>query len=67
MTHTAINKPTSGDSDLGSIENCGVHSLTELKNVSTFSSYNFNSSIWNFTDGSFPSLKQNIYRFELAK
>ena len=66
-THTAINKPTSGDSDLGSIENCAVHSLTELKNASTFSSYNFNNSIWNFTDGSFPTLKQNIYRFELAK
>ena len=66
-THTAINKPTSGDSNLGSIENCEVYALSELKSASTYSSYSFNNSIWNITDGSFPSLKQNIYRFELAK
>ena len=66
-THTAINKPTSGDSNLGSIENCGVHSVTDLKKASTYTSYSFNSSLWNFTDGAFPSLKQNIYRFDIAK
>ena len=66
-THTAINKPTSGDSNLGSIENCGVHSITDLKKASTYTSYSFNSSLWNFTDGAFPSLKQNIYRFDIAK
>ena len=66
-THTAINKPTSGDSNLGSIENCDVYSTTNLKKTSTYADYNFSSAIWNIADGSFPSLKQNIYRFGIAK
>ena len=66
-THQAINKPTSGDSDLGTIENCGVHSVTELKQVSTFAQYNFPSYAWVFEDGAFPKLVENINRFEIAK
>ncbi len=66
-THTAINKPTSGESDLGFIENCNVYSINDLKNSSTISSYGFSNLIWNIQDGSLPTLKQNIYRFELAK
>ena len=66
-THTAINKPTSGESDLGFIENCDVYSINDLKNSSTISSYGFSNLIWNIQDGSLPTLKQNIYRFELAK
>ena len=66
-THTAINKPTSGDSDLGSIENCDVFSTTNLKKASTYASYNFSSDVWNIADGSFPTLKHNINRFDIAK
>lgn len=66
-THTAINKPTSGDSNLGSIENCDVYSTTNLKKASTYAAYNFSADLWNIADGSFPSLKQNIYRFSIAK
>ncbi len=66
-THQAINKPTSGDSDLGLIENCGVHSVSDLKVASTFTQYNFSSDAWVFQDGSFPTLVENINRFEIVK
>lgn len=66
-THQAINKPTSGDSDLGTIENCGVHSVTELKSVATYSQYNFSSEVWDLVEGSFPALKENINRFIIAE
>ena len=66
-THTAVNKPTSGDTDLGSIENCNVYSAATLKSVATYSSYNFSSDVWNFVEGSLPTLKQNINRFDIAK
>ncbi len=66
-THTAVNKPTSGDSDLGSIENCDVFSSTNLKKAATYASYNFSEEIWNIADGKFPTLKQNINRFDIAK
>ncbi len=66
-THTAINKPTSGDSDLGSILNCDVFSSTNLKKASTYASYNFSADIWNIADGSFPTLKHNINRYDIAK
>ena len=66
-THTAVNKPTSGDSDLGSIENCNVFSVTNLKKASTYDGYNFSEAVWNITDGSFPTLKHNINRFDIAK
>ena len=66
-THTAVNKPTSGDSDLGSIENCSVATTTNLKKASTYDGYNFSSDVWNIADGSFPTLKHNINRFDIAK
>ena len=67
-THQAINKPTSGDSDLGSVENCGILSDTELKSASSFSQYNFDGTyVWDFQDGSLPALRENINRFEIAK
>lgn len=66
-THQAINKPTSGDVDAGNIENCGVHTASELKVASTFSQYNFSSDAWVIQDGSFPKLVENINRFEIAK
>ena len=67
-THTAINKPTSGDSDLGSIENCAVFSTADLKKVDTYSIFNFDgTNVWEFADGAFPKLRQNINRFDIAK
>ena len=66
-THSAVNKPTSGDSDLGSIENCDVFSSTNLKKAATYAGYNFSEDIWNIADGKFPTLKQNINRFDIAK
>lgn len=66
-THNAINKPTSGDSDLGSIENCNVATTTNLKKASTYDGYNFSSDVWNIADGAFPTLKHNINRFDIAK
>ena len=66
-THQAINKPTSGDSDLGMIENCAVYNTNTLKLASTYSTYGFDSDVWNIVDGSFPSIKANVYRFDIAK
>ena len=66
-THTAVNKPTSGDSDLGSIENCNVFTSTNLKKAATYEGYNFSADIWNIADGSFPTLKHNINRYDIAK
>ena len=66
-THNAVNKPTSGDSDLGSIENCDVFSSTNLKKAATYAGYNFSEEIWNIADGKLPTLKQNINRFDIAK
>ena len=66
-THTAVNKPTSGDSDLGSIENCNVFSSTNLKKAATYEGYNFSADVWNIADGSFPTLKHNITRYDIAK
>ena len=66
-THTAINKPTSGDSDLGSIDNCAVYTTANLKKASTYQGYNFSEDIWNIVDGALPTMKQNINRFDIAK
>ena len=66
-THTAVNKPTSGDSDLGSIENCEVFSTANLTKAATYEGFNFSSDIWNIVDGQLPTLKQNINRFDIAK
>jgi hypothetical protein len=67
-THQAINKPTSGDSDLGSIENCEVFSLADLKKASTYTQFSFDAeNVWNIQDGALPKLKENINRFDIAK
>ena len=66
-THQAVNKPTSGDSDLGSISNCDVYTTANLKKASTYQGYNFSEDIWNIVDGALPTMKQNINRFDIAK
>ena len=67
-THTAINKPTSGDSDLGLIESCEVFKTAELKVTSTYESYGFDTQyVWNIQEGKLPELKQNINRFDIAQ
>jgi len=67
-THQAVNKPTSGDSDLGSIENCAVYSASDLTKAATYSTHNFDTEyVWNIVDGSLPSLKENTNRFDLVK
>ena len=54
QTHLAVNKPTSGDTNLGQLINCNALSLDALKQASNYAS--FDTTIWNITDGSFPSL-----------
>ena len=66
-THQAVNKPTSGDTDLGTIDNCMVASNVNLKQASTFNTIGLNASVWNIANGSYPSLKENINRFDIAK
>ena len=67
-THTAINKPTSGDSDLGTIENCAVYSSADLKKAATYEGYGFDTeNVWNIEDGKVPALRQNINRFDIAQ
>ena len=66
-THNEINKPDSGGGELGMIDNCAVYSSSDLKKVETYSQYQFSEDAWNFEEGSFPSLKENINRFEIAK
>ena len=67
-THTAINKPTSGDSDLGLIENCAVYSAADLKKAATFDGYNLDTQyVWDIQDGKLPELRRNINRFDIAQ
>ncbi len=67
-THQAINKPTSGDSDLGSIENCDVFKTADLKVSATYQVFGFDTNlVWNIQDGKLPELRQNINRFDIAQ
>ena len=67
-THTAINKPTSGDSDLGSIENCDVFKTADLKVSATYQVFGFDTNlVWDIQDGKLPELRQNINRFDIAQ
>ena len=66
-THSAVNKPTSGDTDLGTIENCGVESSNDLKLASTYSKYHFDNNVWDVIDGAYPSIKVNVNRFDIVK
>lgn len=56
QTHRSVNKPTSGDSDLGSLTNCLMLDDTGLKSASNYAS--FDTSVWSIKDGSVPSLIQ---------
>ena len=60
QTHLGSLKPTSGDSDLGQFNNCAVYGLSELSAASLYSG--FDTSVWNITDGSLPTLKAPIVR-----
>ncbi len=64
-THTGINKPTSGEEDLGTFNNCRVYTSNELKNASNYAG--FDDSVWNIVDGNNPKLKQNIISYSIAQ
>lgn len=54
QTHLGSLKPTSGPDNLGTLNACGVKTLTELKVASLYSA--FDTSIWTIKDGSLPKL-----------
>lgn len=56
QTHLSVNKPTSGDSDLGMLTNCQLFDDAGLKTASNYAS--FDSSVWTIADGSLPQLIQ---------
>ena len=67
-THDGSIKPSSGDSNLGTLENCAVFAPADLKKVSTFDAYNLDTTyVWNLQEGNFPALRQNINRFDIAQ
>ena len=53
QTHLGANKPTSGESNMGELENCKVLDDTGLKASSNYTTF---GAAWNIADGSFPSL-----------
>lgn len=57
QTHLAANKPASGDSDMGQINNCSTKTVDELKDHSATSYSAFDSTIWNIRDGRIPNIK----------
>lgn len=59
QTHLAELKPTSGDSDLGTIENSSMITMEQLKTASTFVGYD--NTIWDIADGSSPSLIKDSF------
>ena len=65
QTHLAANKPTSGDSNLGSLDNCQILADEALKSVATYET--FSAVYWNITDGSYPTLQSNIIPSEIAQ
>lgn len=67
QTHVGANKPTSGETDLGTIENSDVYSASEMKEAATYGA--FDSEIWNIEDGKVPTLKRiyNEVSFEEAE
>lgn len=64
QTHLAINKPASGDTDLGTVTNCEVLSDSELQTASRYAS--FDANIWNIKDGKYPTLKCPIMTSYIA-
>ena len=59
-THLAKNKPTSGDSDLGTLSNNQLLDNAGLKVASNYSAFDTNK--WNIQDGKVPTLK-SAYSF----
>lgn len=55
QTHLGVNKPTSGDSNMGEIKNCSVKTEEELKNSTLYSG--FDADIWNIKDNKIPNIK----------
>lgn len=54
QTHLAVNKPTSGDNDLGTFDNDKMLSLSDMKLATSYST--FDTSVWSIVDGKIPSL-----------
>ncbi|MCI1244574.1 MAG: hypothetical protein LKG11_01255 [Bacilli bacterium] len=61
QTHLGVNKPTSGESDLGSLKDDVLLDSSGLKTASNYA--NFDNGVWNIEDGSVPSLNA-YYEFE---
>lgn len=64
-THTGINKPTSGEEDLGTIQQCEVYNTAGLKKASNYAG--FDTSVWNIVDGNYPKMNQNIASYSIAQ
>lgn len=60
QTHIGKNKPTSGEDNMGALENCKLLSDEQMKDPSQYET--FPQEAWNFEQGKLPSLK-NQYSF----
>lgn len=56
QTHLGANKPTSGETDLGTFTNNQMCTLAEIKSASTYSDSSWDTTVWNIVDGSVPTL-----------
>lgn len=65
QTHLAINKPASGDVDLGTITNSNVKTDEELRTLATYST--FDGNIWNLKEGAYPSLNYPLIQSYIAE
>ena len=65
QTHLAINKPGSGDVDLGTITNSTVKTDEELRTLATYST--FDGNIWNLKEGAYPSLNYPLIQSYIAE
>ena len=54
QTHIGSNKPTSGETNMGALENCKMLSLDDMKKASSYEG--FDTSVWNIADGKLPTL-----------
>ena len=54
QTHIGSNKPTSGETNMGTLENCKMLSLDDMKKASSYEG--FDTSVWNIADGKLPTL-----------
>lgn len=65
QTHLKVNKPASGDVDMGTVTNSGTKTDAELKSVSTYSTYD--GTVWNISEGNYPSLKYPLITSYIAE